>query len=397
MRLLETPWHVFGILLIITLGLAMAILVGRRFGLRRRRTSFLYFWHTGFCLLYVLYVLENGGDALGYYQEALFFNEWKLGTAAVSVIAAPFVHWLGLPFFGVNLVFNFFGVVGLLAFYGGLRSELVDRPRWVRRLAYLVVLLPSVSFWSSGLGKDSLAFMATGLAFWAALNLRSRATLMCVAIGTMLVVRPHMAGILLLAVGASVTFGSEVSLKRRLVFALLILSASVILIPFALNYAGLGSADSVSEVNDYIEQRQGYNQVGGGSIDISSMSPLMRAFTYLFRPLPFEAHSFAALAASLDNLLLLLLAVLGCWGILSRRKTPSRPSRIFMWCYVVACLGILSMTTANLGISVRQKWMFVPMLVYLLLSVTGRSRDRAALANGLPTPVVDRNVASWNS
>lgn len=368
----------------------MAVWVGRKFELRRSRAVFLYFWHTAFCFFYVFYVLENGGDALGYYQDALLFREWELGTAAVSVIATPFIHLFGLSFLGVNLVFNCFGVIGLLAFHGSLRSGLIGKPRWVRRLGYLVVLLPSVSFWSSALGKDSLAFMATGLALWSALDLRRRAVLMCTAIGVMLVVRPHMAGILLLAVGASLAFGSGVNTRRRLIFALLVLLASAVMVPFALNYAGLRNTDSLAEINDYIEQRQGYNREGGGSIDISSMDPVTRAFTYVFRPLPFEAHSAFALAASLDNVLLLLLAGLGAWGFLNRRKGLQGPDRIFMSWYVIACLGILSMTTANLGISVRQKWMFLPMLVFLLLSATGRSRRQIPLDNEVAIPAVNK-------
>jgi hypothetical protein len=36
------------------------------------------------------------------------------------------------------------------------------------------------------------------------------------------------------------------------------------------------------------------------------------------------------------------------------------------------------LTTANLGISVRQKWMFAPMLIFLFISFIGRPRQHAA-------------------
>ena len=47
---------------------------------------------------------------------------------------------------------------------------------------------------------------------------------------------------------------------------------------------------------------------GGSSLDISGMSPPMQLATYLYRPLPFEAHNVTALAASLENVFLLLLS-----------------------------------------------------------------------------------------
>mgnify|MGYP003577012049 CR=1 FL=1 len=374
MALVETPWHVLGAFLVFVFGLLLMINVGRRLDLKRPSIILLYCWHTLFCFIYVIYVLKNGGDAVEYYRDALTLRRWELGTAAISGIAAPFIHVIGLSFLGVNLVFSLFGAIGLLAFYASLKAEIRDKPRWVRRLALLVVLLPSVSFWSAALGKDALAFMATGLALWAAINLRDRSLVMWFAVGIMLIIRPHMAGIMILALGVSLTFTSSMSHLRKFAFSTLIILAAAIMIPLALRYAGLGSAESIAEVGDYIEQRQMYNREGGGGIDISSMNAPMRAFTYLFRPLPFEAHNFSALAASMDNVLLLALTGFGIWGLANRRKGLPGANRIFLWCYSAACLGVLSMTTANLGISVRQKWMFLPMIIFLLFSVTGRAR-----------------------
>jgi hypothetical protein len=39
-----------------------------------------------------------------------------------------------------------------------------------------------------------------------------------------------------------------------------------------------------------------------------------------------------------------------------------------MWLYVLLTWVVLATTTANLGISMRQKWMFTPVLVFLLIS-----------------------------
>ena len=49
------------------------------------------------------------------------------------------------------------------------------------------------------------------------------------------------------------------------------------------------------------------------------------------------------------------------------------------------------MTTANLGIAARQKWMFTPVLIYLLMSVMGRPRQTAtdAESSGGSTPSVE--------
>lgn len=46
-----------------------------------------------------------------------------------------------------------------------------------------------------------------------------------------------------------------------------------------------------------------------------------------------------------------------------------------MWWYALIAWVLLSMTTANLGIAMRQKWMFVPVLVFLLISIIAASEN----------------------
>jgi hypothetical protein len=105
---------------------------------------------------------------------------------------------------------------------------------------------------------------------------------------------------------------------------------------------------------------------GGGGIDISNMSPPMQVFTYLFRPLPYEAHSVSAFIASIDNFIVLLLFLYAIRFVRIKSDTPA--NHAFLWLYVIGATLILAMTTANLGISVRQKWMAMPMLLYLLFA-----------------------------
>ena len=60
-----------------------------------------------------------------------------------------------------------------------------------------------------------------------------------------------------------------------------------------------------------------------------------------------------------------------------------KSGRIFLWTYSFSAWVILSMTTANLGIAMRQKWMFAPMLIVLTLSALSRAykSDRILRSN----------------
>ena len=57
------------------------------------------------------------------------------------------------------------------------------------------------------------------------------------------------------------------------------------------------------------------------------------------------------------------------------KRSDLGENRAFMWVYALMAWGILAMTTANLGIALRQKWMFAPMLIFLFISVIGRKKQ----------------------
>lgn len=345
----------------------------------KKRALILYIWHTLFCLIYADYILENRGDAVDYYEIAVHgLVPFSLGTDAVSYMTTLFASVMGLSFLGTSLIFNILGATGLIAFDASLKVAAADRSVTVQTIARLVPFLPSISFWSSAIGKDALAFMAVGFALWAALQLRKRFWLMAFAVLLMLWVRPHIAGLMILALAASQLLQGSVPITRRILIGGCALAAAVVVVPFALSYVGLSAEAGPADISRYIEQRQQYNQEGGGAIDISSMSLGMQLFTYLFRPLPFEAANVMMLAASIDNTLLLLLFAAAAFEAVRRRKTHLPGNRAFLWLYSLMVWFILATTTANLGLSMRQKWMFVPVLMFLLISLIGRTRPRYA-------------------
>ncbi|MGE4534741.1 hypothetical protein [Halomonas sp.] len=377
MELVSSGWHVFSAWLVFMLGLLLSFLLPREFNLSKKRGVLLYAWHTIWCLIYLWYVLSDGGDALMYYSASFSGRSSFLdvGTHAVIAFTSIFTGLLGLSFLGVFLVFNIFGYIGLLAFAGALKAVTWDKSRQLRLLALVIILLPSVSFWSSAVGKDAISFMAMGLALWAAINLKQRGGMMVFAVLAMLFVRPHMAGIMVIGLSVAFTLHAKVPLGRRLLLGLLSISAAVVIIPFGLDYAGVGDNTDVEALMNYVETRQGYNQQGGGGVDISSMSLPMQMFTYMFRPLIFEARSVFQLAAAVDNIILGVLFLFGGMAIWKGRKSPLPDTRLFLWTYALLAWVVLAMTTANLGIAMRQKWMFAPILIYLLISVMGSPRQ----------------------
>ena len=361
--------------LVFAAGGFLAFRLSRLFGVSRRRGMVLYLWHTLFCFVFIAYSLDNTSDAMGYYKYSLLEeHQFSFGTDAVFFITALFSSDLGLSIVAVFLVYNIIGFVGLLAFDGSLRIATFNAGRDTRFLASLIVFLPSISFWSSAIGKDAVSFASVGIALWASLDFRRRSWLMFAAVALMLIVRPHIAVLMVIAVVASVVLHSHLSVFQRIAIGALAIGISTLIMLPALELLGLDEGANASSLAKFVTRQQGHNMQGGGAIDISTMPLPLQMFTYLFRPLPYEASGIAGFAASFDNMILLALFALGARSFLRLRAVEGNANRAFLWIYSISTWVALASTSSNLGISLRQKWMFVPMLIYLLISIIGSSR-----------------------
>lgn len=374
----ESSWSIISAFIVFLLGLIIIAKISGYFGLKKKRGLLLYLWHTLFCFAYFYYVSTFGGDALAYYSKALSDGfEFRVGTTAVVFLTKILVHGLGFGIITCFLFFNILGSIGLLAFDGALKQATQHKSTSIKRLATLIVFLPSVSFWSSAIGKDAISFLATGLALWAALQFNKRVLLIVSAVFLMLIVRPHMAGMMIIALAMSVMFDKTSSPLKRISLGVIAIIGTAAMVPFALNYAGVSDPNSSEGLMDYVENRQSYNMEGGGGVDIANMSLPMQLFTYMFRPIIFEARSITALAAAFDNLILLYLFIVAFYSLIRKKSQKFTENRKFMWVYVMLAWIVLAMTSANLGIAIRQKWMFAPILIFLLISLAGKNRNHS--------------------
>jgi hypothetical protein len=239
-ELIATVWHLFSALAVWLVGLFIVLKVSKKFSVGRRRGSTLYVWHTIFCIVYANYVISAGGDAIEYYQSSLSYDiDISVGTAAIVIFTRFFSYYLDFSFLGVFFVFNIFGAVGLIAVDGSLQEISFDKNRFIRILMKLTVFLPSMSFWSAAIGKDAFSFMSSALFLWAALNLKRRILLLFFAIFLMLLVRPHIAALMLISLVGSMIFKKDLSLAKRCLLLFLSLAVGSFMVPFALDYSGI--------------------------------------------------------------------------------------------------------------------------------------------------------------
>jgi len=326
-------------------------------------TISLFIWHTMFSIVYYLFSKYNVADATLYYSKSLRepFRFYP-GTPFILGFSKIFSKGNDANYLNVTLIYNVLGSIGLIAIYRSLKPYL----EYLGKRWYLILFIPSMSFWTSGLGKDSIAFFATGLFLYSIAHSKKQNILLPLAFFTMFMVRPHIAAVMLISSVIFFILKAKINPVFKLISLPAIAAGILLSLGFVQQYVGLEES-SVDSLNDYVSDRQGRNSQGGSSIDIKSMSYPMQMFTYIFRPLPFDAHSAMALVTSFENTILLLMFLIILFKNKMNLKGFVEEKNAWLLIYAFLTCTILAITTPNLGIATRQKWMFMPILIYLLV------------------------------
>ena len=333
----------------------------------------LYVAHLAATLVYFGYVQSQGGDSeLYYFDELDFYNRgFALGTGVLIYFVQTLKLWIGgsyLDYFMMFHAIGFCGVALLMRVFEEIYLSMgTERPPYI----LLLLLLPSIQFWTCAIGKDAPLFTAVSLCLWAAINLRRRYWALAFAIGLMVAV---MASALALLFDTGFSRWTRTGL---LLVALVAGAFAVATIQSALRL-DLTDADSIStflEIRDNVAQ-----SAAGGNTSVQG-SFGFRLFSLLLRPFFFDVEDAFGYIASIENaILLLLFMVIGfrfpTFVALFRRSPFVR----FAATMLVGITIVLALSYYNVGLGLRQRTMFLPSLLALLVIISAvRSEPRQDL------------------
>ena len=136
----------------------------------------IFIWHFSFSLIYFFYVSIYGGDTNGYLEYAKGYSEFKTirpfvlgsGSSLIYNMIYFFHNTLKLDLLNIISIFNFIGFVGLIYFFKTLKdisSEIFTNNLLIKNLPYLIIFIPSLSFWTSGIGKEPFVFLSVSYIF----------------------------------------------------------------------------------------------------------------------------------------------------------------------------------------------------------------------------------------
>jgi hypothetical protein len=348
----------------------------------------------------MLELVFQGGDAHAYHLAGVtnyhlvraldfsFIQDPYFGTDFLEDSVAFVYAVTGPSMAGGFLVFSMLSFVGTWLFY---RAHRIAFPDGDSRLYFLVLFfLPTMAFWPSSLGKDSLIVFGLGLGTYGVARLLQRVSpsaLLQMAIGVAVAfgVRPAV-GVMFLF-GAGVAFlahpgrlRSPLARPITLVFVgPLVAVALVASLEVASTYEKLPNINSA--VEEYVATRERLLESGGS--EISGPAPTTPAgfgqavFTVLFRPLPWELSDPLAVIAGLESVVIVVL-VLGRLGPGARALRRRWRGGMVLMALIVSLSLIVPLTAvSNFGLLVRQRAQLLPFL-FMVLTAVQRSRRTAS-------------------
>jgi hypothetical protein len=288
------------------------------------------------------------------------------------------------------LFFSWMGFLGLFFFY---RAFVLAVPGGRRRsYAYLLFFLPSLVFWPSSIGKEAWMMLGIGLTcFGIARMLRGEigAAVFPMLLGLWAtgVVRPHIAGMLGLAVVAAVLLRRPSPGLRQLAPAVKVASLVVVAVLAAflvvrtdrfLQRAGIETTGGVGSTLEGVSERTS----GGGSefapsiVNSPARAPIALA-TVLYRPFLFEAHNTQALWAAIEATVLMAITALRWRSIVAAVRGMRRtPYLAFALAYIgMFIVGYSSIS--NFGLLARQRVQLYPLFLVLLCLTPSDVREPA--------------------
>lgn len=348
--------------------------------------------------------LYGRGDALVYHDNGVVLADQFLhgrfdmsaipeiqrsGTYFVSALTGGAYSLFGPSIVAGYMFFSWLGFLGLLCFYRAFRLAVPEGRS--RSYARLLFFLPSMVFWPSSIGKESWMTLCLGLAALGAANLyanRIGRGILLIAAGLGLAAnpRPHVAGIMAIAIAAGYLLRRSAAGARRVgMFAKVFGFVALGLIAGFMVTRGLtfvqDSVKTTGGLNDLLGAVQDRTAIGDSSFKTTLLSPAgfpKAVFTVLYRPTALEAGSVQGAVAALENTFLLLFTVVRFrWLIAALKLGRQRPYLLFAAAHV-ALLTIGFSTVSNLGILSRERVQLTPLFLALFMIPPKGWEDRKA-------------------
>jgi hypothetical protein len=345
----------------------------------------LFWYHLFLSIVYYIYAVFNPSDSNNYYRKIIEFYRgptWSdfygTSTTFIEWTGYPFIHGFGFTYEAMMALFSFFGFLGFVFFYKFFRERVFFKSSlWGFDLLHLFFLLPNLHFWSGSFGKGSFIFLGIGLLFYGLNNIPKRYWVLIFGALLTYHIRPH----ILLVILASSLIGFTFSAKDLgWSIKIIMISVAAIALGFiyqdVFNMVGL-EAETLLEEGLNMDHRAYELTKATSGTDITNMSLPEQVFTFLFKPLFFDAPGMLGVIVSFENVFLLgmTFAFIYKGGILYIIKGDFAVKTAFFSFLTVSIA--LAQISGNLGIAIRQKSQVMILFLFVIIQMFDDKKKKA--------------------
>ena len=332
---------------------------------------------------------QGSGDAVGYHKFGHeYVHLWRTfhmppmasGTEAmeglVGLVYVPYAP----NFLGGFYMFATLAFIGQIFCYMAFRNATV--PRRNKLYAVAIFFVPTIVYWPSSIGKESVIVLGLGIAAYGlsrVLAQGSFGSLVTMSIGLLIagIIRPHISAMVAAAGVFALVFSKGTGVatmraKRLPLIALSLGGLAVLVVISAANF-NITLESGVGEIDEFVTSVEGQTTTGGSSVEGGFISSPLEfpevTLRVLFRPLPYEAHNPPAFASSLEGAALLLLVI---WKFIPmvRRGFRSRRDPYMLFCIMFTFLFIIAFSSfLNLGLMARERSQVMPFFLAMIVAL----------------------------
>lgn len=344
----------------------------------------MYFIHVTMTVAYYLYAKFNPSDSIAYYQVVAndlkadsWWGHYGTGTTFIRFIGYPFIKMLGFSYEAMMVLFSFMGFVGFCFFFVFFKDRITASPKlFGLDVISIIFFLPNLHFWSTSFGKGSVILMGMGVFFYGLANIRYR--LLAILLGGIIIyhVRPHIMLMVLVSAIIGFTFSSKgISLSVKLVGLVLGIAAFYFIYDDVLSLVGIDEEQFLTQGLSLSHRASELTKSTSG-VDITSYNLPLQLFTFIYRPLFFDAPGLLGLFVSFENVFYLVLSLrlfsLQALGYLFRSDFVIKTCALTFITVSIA----LAQISGNLGLALRQKSQVMLLLLFIIVSVMNEREER---------------------
>jgi hypothetical protein len=380
----------FGAIILLLTASVIVFVITRRIGARYPNVNVkflrvLYLYHLLLSVAYYVYVMFNPSDSKAYFNKVVgdfrgdtWFSFYGTSTTFIEFLGYPFIKYLGFTYESMMVIFSVIGYFGFVYFYLLFKESIRFRHKFLGvDLTTLILFLPNLHFWSSSFGKGSIIFFGIALFFYGLFKFPKR--LLVILIGGLIIyhVRPHVMLVILVSSTVAFVFSAKgISPFWRVSFLLVSFGAFFFIYQDVLTLVGIDEEEAVTEGFNLTHRAAELSKATSG-VDITGYSLPIQVFTFLYRPLFFDAPGMLGIFVSFENIIYLLLTLKFLTSVRSYNFlfTASFLAKSAFISFIMISIA-LAQIAGNLGLAMRQKSQVMILFLFVVMLFLDREKMR---------------------